>query len=155
MKLGFGRILGYIFSVIWILASLILLPYSLIWIWAPIVIIVVLRRQAKREVRMEGYAKSQTESLERISNRSGIISANAQEVLDEEDYQNKELESKDEFWVYDKQGKPLMKLHKEEKKPGLTDEQDIDGVTYNGNNHGNDNKELKDIEKKIDEEKKK
>jgi uncharacterized membrane protein len=65
--MGFGRILGYIFSIIWILASLLFVPYSLIWIWAPIVIIIVLRRQAKREVRMEEYEKRQTESLERMS----------------------------------------------------------------------------------------
>ena len=63
--MGFGRILGYIFSIIWILASLVVLPYSLIWIWAPIVIIIVLRRQAKREVRMEEYAKAQSEAMQK------------------------------------------------------------------------------------------
>jgi hypothetical protein len=139
--LGFGRILGYIFSIIWILASLVLLPYSLIWIWAPILIIIVLRRQAKREVRMEEYEKRQTESLERMSNRSGIINANAREILDEDDYQNKELNSKDGFWVYDKKGKPLMKLHKEDKKPSLgsiNEKIDVDKVDLNSN----DNKEF-------------
>lgn len=90
--MGFGRILGYIFSVIWILASLILLPYSLVWIWAPIVIIIVLRRQAKREVRMEEYEKRQTESLETMANRSAPIKARATEVLDDDEH--KELESK-------------------------------------------------------------
>lgn len=96
---------------------------------------------------MEEYAKSEAESLEKMSNRSGIINANAHEVLDEDDYQNKELESKDEFWVYDKQGKPLMKLHKEDKKPRLrsiTENQDID----NGKDNGNNNKELEKDEKK-------
>ena len=121
--MGFGRILGYIFSVIWILASLILLPYSLVWIWAPIVIIIVLRRQAKREVRMEEYEKRQTESLERMANRSAPIKARATEVLDDDEH--KELESKDGFWVYDRQGKPLMKL-KEDKKPMKSIEENLD-----------------------------
>jgi len=92
---------------------------------------------------MEEYEKRQTESLERMSNRSGIINANAHEVLDEDDYQNKELESKDEFWVYDKQGKPLMKLHKEDKKPRLqsiTENSDIDNVEVSSN----DNKEFEE-----------
>jgi hypothetical protein len=98
--MGFGRIIGYILSIIWILSSLLFLPYSLILIWAPLVIIIVLRRQAKREVRLEEYAKSQAESLQKISNqsRSPIINVNAYEVLDER--KNKELDSKDEFWVY-------------------------------------------------------
>ena len=147
--MGFGRILGYIFCIIWIIASLFVLPYSLIWIWAPFVIIVVLRRQAKREVRMEEYAKSQAESLERMANRSGIINANAHEVLDEDDYQNKELASKDEFWVYDKQGKPLMKIHKEDKKLPITEKLDIDNV------NGNNNKELEDARMKLEEDQKK
>jgi hypothetical protein len=145
--MGFGRIIGYIFCIIWILASLLFLPYSIIWIWAPFVIIYVLRTQAKREVRMEEYEKRQTESLERMSNRSGIINANAHEVLDEnEDYQHKELESesKDGFWVYDKQGKPLMKIHKEDKTRSLTENLDIDNVNVNGQNSGNNNKEFEE-----------
>jgi len=80
--MGFGRILGYIFSVIWILASLILLPISMIWIWAPIVIIIVLRRQAKREVRMEEYAKAQSEAMQKMSNPLGLTNEQ-QEALDE------------------------------------------------------------------------
>jgi hypothetical protein len=78
-----------------------------------------------------------------MSNRSGIINANANEVLDEDDYQNKELESKDGFWVYDKQGKPLMKFHKEDKKARLqsiTENLDIDNVGINSN----DNKEFEE-----------
>ena len=140
--MGFGRIIGYIFCIIWILASLVLFPYCLIWIWAPFVIIIVLRRQAKREIRMEEYAKSQAQSLERMSNRSGIINGNAHEVLDEDDYQNKELESKDGFWVYDKQGKPLMKLQKEDKKPRLSEDLDTDNVNVNSNNTKESEKDL-------------
>jgi hypothetical protein len=143
--MGFGRIIGYIFSVLWILSSLLFLPLSLVWIWAPFVIIIVLRRQAKREVRMEEYEKRQTESLERMSNKSQIININAREGLDnkEDEDENNELKSKDDFWVYDKKGKPLMKIHREDKsalramteqKIYSTDATDTDTDSDNSNN---------------------
>jgi hypothetical protein len=85
--MGFGRILGYLFSVIWILASIAFLPISILWIWIPIVIIVVLRREAKREVRMEEYTKAQSEAMQKMANPLGLTN-NQQEALDE--YREKE-----------------------------------------------------------------
>lgn len=72
---------------------------------------------------MEEYEKRQTESLERMANRSAPIKARATEVLDDDE--PKELESKNGFWVYDRQGKPLMKL-KEDKKPMKSIEENLD-----------------------------
>jgi hypothetical protein len=104
-----------------------------------IVIIVVLRRQAKREVRMEEYAKSQAESMQRMANKSPIInvSANAK-ILDKDNDDNQEQKElgENEFWVYDKQGRPLMKIAKEDKyeKPKLrsiTDNLKLDADTGN------------------------
>jgi hypothetical protein len=66
----------------------------------PIVIIIVLRRQAKREVRMEGYQKRQADSLERMTNPLGLT-MEEQEALNEQ----KEKERK--------------KLEKEERKRGM------------------------------------
>jgi len=76
--MGFGRIIGYIFSIIWILVSIAFIAVygiGLLMMIPPIAIIVVLRRQAKREVRMEGYQKRQADAFERVTNPLGLTMA--------------------------------------------------------------------------------
>jgi hypothetical protein len=88
--MGFGRIIGYIFSIVWIIGSIpliLLYGIGLLLMIPPIVIIIVLRRQAKREVRMEEYAKAQSEAMQKMSNPLGLTNEQ-QEALDE--YREKE-----------------------------------------------------------------
>ena len=103
----------------------------------PIAIIVVLRRQAKREVRLEEYEKRQTESLERMTNPLGLTMEEQEALNEQKEKERKKLEKEER-----KRGMPKINYSVVEdgtdidtdtdKKPrprSITENLDIDNVT--------------------------
>lgn len=103
----------------------------------PIAIIVVLRRQAKREVRLEEYEKRQTESLERMTNPLGLTMEEQEALNEQKEKERKKLEKEER-----KRGMPKINYSvvedgtdidtntdKKSRPRSITENLDIDNVT--------------------------
>lgn len=140
--MGFVRIIGYFCSIFMILAGiplLVLYGLGLVLIVPGVWIIVVLRRQAKREVRMEDYERRQADSLERMTNPLGLTEEEQQALNEQKEKERKQLEKEEK-----KRGMPKINYTVVEdnadidtdtdKKPrprSITENLDIDNVTGN------------------------